>query len=73
MAAGPVGKANAETVPLVQLAESRVLSEILQLARDIGRPCAFIGLCFALACEYRPFLWVGDARTNLVEMYALGP
>ena len=64
----------AEGAPLAQLSESRVLQKLLQLARDIRRPCAYIGysalICFGLARGCRPFVWEGANRIDLIAAYA---
>ena len=60
--------------PLAQLSESRVLQKLLQLARDIRRPRAYIGysalICFGLARGCRPFVWEGANRIDLIAAYA---
>jgi hypothetical protein len=74
VAAQPQGEANAEGAPLAQLAESRVLSKMLKLARDIRRPRQYIGysalLRFGLARGCRPCVWEGESRIDLIEYYA---
>ena len=50
------------------------MSRLLELAREIRRPRAYIGhsffLCFALARECRPFAWEGKARIDIIGAYA---
>ena len=74
VAAQPHGEASAGGAPLAQLSESRVLSQILQLARDIRRPRSYIGysalLCFGLARRCRPRVWEGETRIDLISYYA---
>ena len=56
------------------LAESTILSKLMQLARDMRRPRAYTGhsffLCFALARERRPFAWEGRSRIDLIQTFA---
>ena len=74
VASQPDGKANAEGVPLAQLSESRVLSKVLQLARNIRRPRSYVGysalVLFALARKCRPCVWEGGNRIDLVSSYS---
>ena len=50
------------------------MSRLLELAREIRRPRAYIGhsffLCFALARGCRPFAWHGKDRIDLIDTYA---
>ena len=50
------------------------MSRLLELAREIRRPRAYIGysffLCFALARGCRPFAWQGKDRIDLIDVYA---
>ena len=62
-----------EGMALPQLAEATVLGTLLNLAREIRRPRAYIGysafVCFALARECRPYVWEGDERIDLVDVH----
>ena len=72
--AAVAAQAGAESAPLAQLSHSRVLHKLLQLARDIRRPRAYIGynalICFAPDRGCRPFVWEGESRTDLIATYA---
>ena len=55
-------------------AECKVLDSLLKLAREVRRPCAFIGysafLCFALHYRYRVFMWEGESRVDIIKTFA---
>ncbi len=56
-----------------ELAQDRVSCRLLELARNIRRPRAYIGhsafICFVLSRECRPFIWEGANRVDIVEAY----
>ena len=66
--------AGAAIVSPSKLAEERVLGKLLQLARDIRRPCHYIGysafICFCLSRECRAYFWEGDNRIDLLQGHA---
>ena len=72
--AGAAVAAVATQEPAAAFAEGKIMSRLLELAREIRRPRAYIGysffLCFALARECRPFAWEGKDRIDLIDAYA---
>ena len=63
-----------QRLPLPQLSECRVIGRLLELAREIRKPCQYIGysafLCFALQRRCRPHVWEGGKRINLITTFA---
>ncbi len=57
-----------------ELAQARVASRLLELARAIRRPRSYIGyscfICFALHRKCRPFIWEGANRVDIVDAFA---
>ena len=85
VAAPPLGDEQADAVvppvsaPAAVFADSadpssKVLTALLSLARSIQAPRAYIGhsafLLFALSRQTKVFLWEGETRIDLVEVYA---
>ena len=72
--AGAAVAAVAAQEPAAPFAEGKIMSRLLELAREIRRPRAYIGhsffLCFALARECRPCVWEGKHRIDLINTYA---
>ena len=74
VAAPPPEQESTQGAPSAQLSESRVLGQLLGLARTIRQPRAYIGysalVCWALARQCRPFVWEGEKRIDLIDLYA---
>ena len=74
VAAPPPEEERAQGAPSAQLSENRVLGQLLALARDIRNPRRRIGysafVCWALARHCRPFVWEGEKRIDLIQVYA---
>ena len=68
------GAAVAAIVSPSQLAEERVIGTLLQLARDIRRPRAYIGysafICFCFSRACKACIWEGGGRIDLLQSYA---
>ena len=68
------GAAVAAIVSPSKLVEETVLGTLLKLARDIRRPCPYIGysafICFCLSRGCRAYFWEGGDRIDLLGSYA---
>ena len=60
--------------PLVEEAVVAVLDRVLSLARELRTPRQDLGhfafILFALSRAVRPYLWEGESRVDLLEVYA---